>query len=62
MYAIRSYYALIDNVDGYVDKQVSYRMETAQIQKEFGVKHLLRFDLGENCDGFSPKVHQELFV
>ncbi len=52
--------ALIDNVDGYVDKQVSYRMETEQIQKEFGVKHLLRFDLGENCDGFSPKVHQEL--
>ena len=52
--------ALIDKVDGYVNKTKSLSLEIARIKGKYGLEKIYRFDLGENVDGFSGKVKEYL--
>lgn len=52
--------ALLDHVDGYVDKTKSISTEIIKLRSRFGVEKIYRFDLGENVDGFSYRVNSFL--
>jgi histidinol-phosphate aminotransferase len=52
--------ALLDSVNGYVDKSKSVTSEINKLRGKFGIKKIYRFDLGENADGFSPKINEYL--
>lgn len=52
--------ALIDTISGYVNKQISYRSDFDEIINEHGHSEFFRFDLGENCDGYSPLINKLL--
>jgi len=43
-------------VKGYIDKSESIHDEIEHIKKQYNLEKVYRFDLGENVDGFSPKV------
>ena len=49
--------ALLERVKGYVNKSKSLEAEILRIKKRNNLKKIYRFDLGENIDGFSPKVN-----
>jgi len=49
--------ALSEKVEGYVNKSKSLEAEILRIKKKNNLKKIYRFDLGENIDGFSPKVN-----
>jgi len=48
--------ALLDQVNGYVDKSKSTTAEITEIKRKYNVSKVYRFDLGENVDGFSPSI------
>ncbi|MCG8698024.1 MAG: hypothetical protein MI922_08225, partial [Bacteroidales bacterium] len=48
--------ALLDHVNGYVDKSKSVTSEIKRIKSKYGLNKIYRFDLGENADGYSPTV------
>ena len=50
-------HALMEKVDGYVNKSKSLEEEIFRIKKENNLQKIYRFDLGENVDGFSPIVN-----
>lgn len=52
--------ALLDSVSGYVDKSKSVSSEINRLRGKFGIDKVLRFDLGENADGFSSKIAHQL--
>jgi histidinol-phosphate aminotransferase len=52
--------ALLEKVRGYVNKSKSLEAEILRIKKRNNLKKIYRFDLGENIDGFSPKVNSFL--
>jgi len=52
--------ALLEKVRGYVNKSKSLEVEILKIKKRNNLKKIYRFDLGENIDGFSPKVNEFL--
>lgn len=52
--------ALLEKVKGYVNKSKSLEAEILRIKKRNNLKKIYRFDLGENIDGFSPKVNSFL--
>ena len=52
--------ALLEKVQGYVNKSKSLEAEILRIKKRNDLKKIYRFDLGENIDGFSPKVNHFL--
>ena len=52
--------SLLDHVNGYFDKSKSISSEIGRLRKKFGVNNIYRFDLGENVDGFSPKIHTQM--
>ena len=52
--------ALIDKLDAYVTKAKSLSLEIARVKSKYGLEKIYRFDLGENVDGFSPKVQEYL--
>ena len=49
--------AMLDHIDGYVDKSKSLSREIIQLENRFAIEKIYRFDLGENVDGFSPNIH-----
>jgi histidinol-phosphate aminotransferase len=49
--------ALLEKVKGYVNKTKSLEAEILRIKKRNNLSKIYRFDLGENIDGFSPKVN-----
>ena len=52
--------ALSEKVNGYVNKNKSLETEILRIKKKNKLSKIYRFDLGENIDGFSPKVNDFL--
>jgi histidinol-phosphate aminotransferase len=56
--------AEFDRVEGYVDKTKSLAHELNQCKQKFGYNKVYRFDLGENIEGFSPKISEwiETFI
>ncbi|MBN1182704.1 MAG: histidinol-phosphate aminotransferase family protein [Bacteroidales bacterium] len=48
--------ALFEGVKGYVDKSESILEEIEKLKTTYNLKQIYRYDLGENVDGFSPKV------
>ncbi len=52
--------SLLDHVNGYVDKSQSVDHEINRLRGKYGIRDIYRFDLGENADGFSPKVNDFL--
>lgn len=52
--------ALLDSVNGYVDKTKSVTSEINKLRGKFGIDKVYRFDLGENADGFSPRIKKYL--
>jgi histidinol-phosphate aminotransferase len=48
--------AMLDHIDGYVDKSQSISHEIIKLKSRFGTENIYRFDLGENVDGFSPNI------
>jgi histidinol-phosphate aminotransferase len=52
--------ALLEKVTGYVNKSKSLEAEILRIKKKNNLKKIYRFDLGENIDGFSPKINSFL--
>jgi histidinol-phosphate aminotransferase len=52
--------ALLDSVNGYVDKSKSVTSEINKLRAKFGIDKFYRFDLGENADGFSPAINNFL--
>lgn len=52
--------ALLERVGGYVSKTKSLEEEILTLKKENNLSKIYRFDLGENVDGFSPKVNEFL--
>lgn len=51
-------HALLEKVEGYVSKSKSLEDEIYRIKKEYDLKKIYRFDLGENVDGFPPIVNE----
>jgi len=49
--------ALLDDIEGYVDKSQSVSNEIIKLQSRCGIEKIYRFDLGENVDGFSPNIN-----
>lgn len=49
--------AMLDHIDGYVDKSQSISSEIIKLKSRFGTEKIYRFDLGENVEGFSPNIH-----
>lgn len=49
--------ALLDHIEGYVDKSQSVSSEMIKLRSRFDIEKIYRFDLGENVDGFSPNIH-----
>jgi histidinol-phosphate aminotransferase len=52
--------ALLERVGGYVNKNKSLEEEIVRLKQKYNLEKIYRFDLGENVDGFSPKVNQFL--
>ncbi|MFC2138494.1 pyridoxal phosphate-dependent aminotransferase [Bacteroidota bacterium] len=52
--------ALLDQVNGYVDKSKSTNAEITEIKRKYNLSDVYRFDLGENVDGFSPVIMEFL--
>lgn len=52
--------ALSEKINGYVSKTKSLEAEIVRIKKRNNLTKIYRFDLGENIDGFSPKVNSFL--
>ncbi len=48
--------AMFEKVKGYVDKSVDIAAEIRRVKSTYGLDRVYRFDLGENADGYSPKV------
>jgi histidinol-phosphate aminotransferase len=52
--------AMFDDVKGYVDKSRSPERMIERIRAEHHLDRVYRFDLGENADGFSPRIQEYL--
>ncbi len=52
--------ALYESVPGYVGKEQDFALLEQQIRSQHGVDRVHRFDLGENADGCSSRVHDFL--
>ena len=52
--------ALAEKVGGYVNKSKSQEEEVVRLKKRYNLQKIYRFDLGENVDGFSPKINEFL--
>lgn len=50
--------ALLDHVNGYVDKTSSLINELKRLKSKYGIEKIYRFDLGENADGYSPNIQK----
>ncbi len=48
--------AMFEKVGGYVDKFYELELEIEKIKKKYNLEKIYRFDLGENFQGFSPKI------
>jgi histidinol-phosphate aminotransferase len=53
-------HALSEKVAGYVNKSKSLEEEVVRLKKRYNLQKIYRFDLGENVDGFSPKINEFL--
>jgi histidinol-phosphate aminotransferase len=53
-------HALSEKVAGYVNKSKSLEEEIMRLKKRHNLQKIYRFDLGENVDGFSPKINEFL--
>jgi histidinol-phosphate aminotransferase len=49
--------ALLEKVNGYVSKSKSLEDEIVRLKRKYNLSTIYRFDLGENIDGFSPKIN-----
>jgi histidinol-phosphate aminotransferase len=52
--------SLLEKVNGYVNKSKSLEAEILRLKRKHNLKKIYRFDLGENIDGFSPKINEFL--
>jgi len=52
--------AMFERVKGYVDKSVDVEVEIARIQDQYNLDQVYRFDLGENAEGYSPRITEYL--
>jgi len=52
--------AMFEKVLGYVDKSLDVEAELGRIRQEHRVQRIYRFDLGENAEGYSPRILQYL--
>lgn len=52
--------AMFERVKGYVDKAVDVETEIERTQAKYGLDRIYRFDLGENADGYSPRIQEYL--
>jgi histidinol-phosphate aminotransferase len=50
-------HAISEKVAGYVNKSKSQEEEVVKLKKRYNLQKIYRFDLGENVDGFSPKIN-----
>jgi len=53
-------HALSEKVAGYVNKSKSLEEEIVRLKKRYNLHKIFRFDLGENVDGFSPRINEFL--
>jgi histidinol-phosphate aminotransferase len=53
-------HAITEKVAGYVNKSKSLEEEVVRLKKRYNLQKIYRFDLGENVDGFSPKINDFL--
>lgn len=51
---------MFERVKGYIDKSVDLAAEIARIKRDYALERVYRFDLGENAEGYSPRVEQYL--
>jgi histidinol-phosphate aminotransferase len=52
--------AMFEKVKGYVDKSVDVEAEIQRVKDQYGLDRVFRFDLGENSEGYSPKIREYL--
>ena len=52
--------AMFEQVKGYVDKSIDLGARIERIKREHGIERIYRFDLGENAEGYSPRIEQYL--
>ncbi len=52
--------AMFELVKGYMDRTVDPEAEIERIQQEYGLERVYRFDLGENAEGYSPRILEYL--
>jgi len=49
--------SLLEKVNGYINKTKCLEAEITRLKRKYNLKKIYRFDLGENIDGFSPKIN-----
>lgn len=52
--------ALKVQVGGYLDKETDEAQLIEQLKARYGLEQVYRFDIGKNCDGFSPLIRELL--
>jgi len=55
-------HTLLDRVKGYLDKSNSIEVHRQLLMKKYGLDELYAFDIGENPNGYSPKVRDYLHI
>jgi len=52
--------ALKVRVGGYLDKETDEAQLIERLKARYGIEQVYRFDIGKNCDGFSPLIRELL--
>lgn len=52
--------AMFEHVKGYMDRTQDPEAEIGRIQRDYGHEQVFRFDLGENAEGYSPRIQDYL--
>jgi histidinol-phosphate aminotransferase len=52
--------AMFEKVKGYIDKAVDVEADIQRLRDQHGLDRIYRFDLGENSEGYSPKIREYL--
>ncbi|MBI3129941.1 MAG: histidinol-phosphate aminotransferase family protein [Acidobacteria bacterium] len=52
--------AMFEKVKGYVDKSVDMEAEIERVRALYDLDRIYRFDLGENSEGYSPRIREYL--
>src|SRR3989304_7489953 len=50
--------AFYENIIGYVDKEVEIQAHLRELEQKYGVKNIVRMDLGQNNDGCDINILQ----